>query len=388
MRIEKLQDLLEWTDGTEEYEKNFLDKISLFEDIIIFGAGIGGQQTYYFLKKKGYEKKIRAFTDNNLDKIGKIYIDYPVISPNDIINFDTALIVICSTAYDIILQQVINLGIKKTNIYYFQPAGLNLSVNSDMNFIRDNIDEFEYIYQLLADEKSKEIFKCLLNYRISKRIYWLDEMKDLIDDENNQYFDQDILKQYIFDEGFVDVGAYIGDTVEQFFKFFPNWEGNYYCIEADKKNYKRLNEWVEAIDKKIIRFNCAVWDHEGELRFDSTSFAGSVGSKVSSEGELVKCHSIDYLLKNERIDFLKMDIEGAEKKALLGAKEVINKNNPILAICIYHKQEDYFKIPLVIQQISNKKYDFYIRQYRYGISETVLYAMPTSRKKSLIGKKI
>ena len=81
-----------------------------------------------------------------------------------------------------------------------------------------------------------------------------------------------------------------------------------------------------------------------------------------------------------------MDIEGAEKKALLGARETIKKYKPLLVVCIYHRQEDFFEIPFTIKKIIEDEYRFYIRQYRYGQSETVLYAMPKSRKRSKDGE--
>lgn len=74
-----------------------------------------------------------------------------------------------------------------------------------------------------------------------------------------------------------------------------------------------------------------------------------------------------------------MDIEGAEKEGLQGARKIIKRDKPILTICIYHKREDFFEIPLLIKSIVEDQYTFYIRQYRYGQSETVLYAMPKSR---------
>lgn len=70
-----------------------------------------------------------------------------------------------------------------------------------------------------------------------------------------------------------------------------------------------------------------------------------------------------------------MDIEGAEHKALLGSRQIIQRDKPVLAICIYHKPEDFFDIPLLIEEILPKTYEYYIRQYRYGQSETVLYAV-------------
>ena len=79
--------------------------------------------------------------------------------------------------------------------------------------------------------------------------------------------------------------------------------------------------------------------------------------------------------------FIKMDIEGAERNALIGAKNTIIKNKPVLTVCIYHKPEDFFDIPLLIEETVPGEYEYYVRQYRYGQSETVLYAMPRSRKK-------
>ena len=52
---EHLEDLLEWIDGTQKYEKDLLDKTEQYDEIIIFGAGIGGSQTYELLQKHGQE---------------------------------------------------------------------------------------------------------------------------------------------------------------------------------------------------------------------------------------------------------------------------------------------------------------------------------------------
>jgi len=69
-----------------------------------------------------------------------------------------------------------------------------------------------------------------------------------------------------------------------------------------------------------------------------------------------------------------MDIEGAELQGLKGAKNIIVKNRPKLAICIYHKPEDILEIPLYLQSIV-PDYKFYIRHYSNHDIETVLYAV-------------
>lgn len=395
----KFEELLEWVDGTLAYESDFMKKIRLYNKIIIFGAGIGGKKTHELMEKNGQDGKLEAFSDNNKYKIGKTYLGKPIIAPETISKDDDILVVVCSTAYDLILAQLLEMGIEEKNIYYFQPVGISLDENMDMVFVRENLRKFEKVYEQLADEKSKKIYRHLLNYRITKKIAYLDGILNCIDREENQYFDEEILGEYNFLQGFVDVGAYVGDTLGCFFEHFPYFEGSYYCLEAGAKMYERLCQKIKEMNyERIYSYKCAVWDESGTLQFDTTTFGDGGGSRVNGvkfagdvsdtmrqvagrEGECVECDSLDNLLGDKNIDFIKMDIEGSEKRALIGAREIIKKNKPILAVCIYHKQEDFFEIPMTIQSILENEYVFYVRQYRYGQSETVLYAMPKSRKK-------
>lgn len=378
----ELETLLLWDDGTEEYKRKLFRKIEAYESIIIFGAGIGGKITLDLLLGKGYRDKVKAFSDNNKNKLNTIYYDFPVIRPEVIKEYgEKPLIVVSSTAYNIILKQLVGMGINEKDVYYFQPAGISVNSDNDVQFIKEHIVEFETVYDLLADNISKNIYSNLLNYRISKNEIWLEKMKDLIDDEADQYFDIDIFKSYKFDE-FVDGGGYDGDTLNNFYRHYPQWQGIYYCLEASRKIYIKLSEYVSKMykGKKVIPMNYAIWHEKGKIYFDTSTYGDGGGSRISDQGEEVECNSLDNLLDGKNIGFIKMDIEGAERNGLIGARKIIQRNNPILAICIYHKPEDFFDIPLLIQMIKPDEYDFYIRQYRYGQSETVLYAMPKSRK--------
>jgi len=69
-----------------------------------------------------------------------------------------------------------------------------------------------------------------------------------------------------------------------------------------------------------------------------------------------------------------MDIEGAETEALKGCRRIIEKYKPKLAICIYHKPEDLFAIPLLIKEL-HKDYRLFIRKYTTTKYETVCYAV-------------
>ena len=95
----------------------------------------------------------------------------------------------------------------------------------------------------------------------------------------------------------------------------------------------------------------------------------------------VSAKKVDELLEHEKVTFVKMDIEGAEMNALRGMKRLIQENKPVLAICVYHLRDDYYKITDFIESILPEEYTFYMRQYRYTPTETVCYGVPKNRLK-------
>ncbi len=73
-----------------------------------------------------------------------------------------------------------------------------------------------------------------------------------------------------------------------------------------------------------------------------------------------------------------MDIEGYEQKAIEGAKKIIRTYHPRLAISVYHQKNDFWKIPELILNIRTD-YDIYLRHYTEGISETIMFFIPSSK---------
>jgi hypothetical protein len=99
-------------------------------------------------------------------------------------------------------------------------------------------------------------------------------------------------------------------------------------------------------------------------------------STISENGDIeINTVALDEALAGERITCIKMDIQGAELKALSGAKELICINRPKLVICLYHKPEDIFEIPEFIIDL-NLNYKIYIRHQAMFSFETILYAIP------------
>ena len=174
---------------------------------------------------------------------------------------------------------------------------------------------------------------------------------------------------------YVDCGAFTGDSIEDFIKFF---DGNYskiFAIEPDKENFAKLKAFVrEKNYENISLFNCGVWSKKDTLQFDSR---GDMGSNISEQGSVfVEVDSIDNIVESFPVNLIKMDVEGAELSALKGAVNTMEKFKPVLTLSAYHRKEDLITIPRFIKDVY-KECRFYLRKHEgldlYGLD---LYAIP------------
>jgi hypothetical protein len=90
--------------------------------------------------------------------------------------------------------------------------------------------------------------------------------------------------------------------------------------------------------------------------------------------------TIDHFVRVNKLNvgLIKMDIEGFELEALEGAREVIEKHQPILSICVYHRQNDLWRIPLFIRSLV-KDYRLFLRPHDVDGWQLVCYAVPPNR---------
>lgn len=187
-----------------------------------------------------------------------------------------------------------------------------------------------------------------------------------------QYFDLPDLYNKSQIEVFVDGGCYDADTSIDFIRWCQKMgtQGYVYAYELEKTNQANCIIRLEKnkIDYKMMPYG--LWREKANLRYSSNG----KGSSICEEGEeIVEVDCIDSLTDNIPT-FIKMDIEGAEYDALLGAKNTIKKYKPKLAICVYHKNQDIWELPDLIIKM-NSDYKFYLRHYSFACGETVLYAI-------------
>lgn len=190
-----------------------------------------------------------------------------------------------------------------------------------------------------------------------------------------QYFDADIVCP-MEEEIFVDGGAYDLDTARTFQEWCGGQYNGIFAFEPDKYNFDWCRKMVaENPIERLTLLNKGCWNREETLYFSAT---GGQGSRIIGEDSKnvvkIEAVAIDDIVKNDAVTYIKLDVEGAELRALEGAKECIKRCHPRLAVCLYHKPEDIIEIPSYILSLSGE-YQFYIRHYQLSEFETVLYAV-------------
>lgn len=376
--------VLEETDGTRKMIEECLTTVKCSEKVVLFGAGVGGGKLFNLLKEHNLSDKILAWSDNNHLKFGRSYMQssLKVVNPENLIEKygKEISIIITSSAYDIIRDQLVSYGYKRSQIYLFNFAFMDLQY-TDKNFIDDHMNDFYRAFTRMADEKSRRIFIDILNYRITKNHIWLKKMQEDVDDEAFQYFPSDLF-EYTEKECFLDVGAYMGDTLTRFDEIYGGRWLHYYGLEADDAIFRELTETALNLNRErdIEIYELAAWDCKTQLSFSVNAGSSKVEDSNANENNLVIAECVDDILTDKKVTFVKMDIEGAEYHALCGMAETIKGNKPILAICVYHLRDDFYKITDCIECLVPGEYTFFLRQYRYTPTETVCYAIPKHRR--------
>lgn len=221
------------------------------------------------------------------------------------------------------------------------------------SYLKEHNGDFDRAYNILWDEKSKSDFTDVLNFKISGRTDYL--FRSMYEKERLY---EDIL--HLGDrEVIVDLGAYDGDTIREFLSATGGKYKRIYAFEPDERNFRKLTAKTENLDR-IERYNLGAWDKKETLFFAKK---GGRNSRKAEQGIPVSFDSVDNVIKDE-VTFIKMDIEGAESRALDGARETIKKYLPKLYVCAYHRNEDMYALPLKIKDLDSR-YKVYFRHHPY-----------------------
>ncbi|WP_414159394.1 FkbM family methyltransferase [Pseudomonas sp. BNK-45] len=255
---------------------------------------------------------------------------------------------------------------------FYKYSGFSLTpMRFNENFQEDfskNKEKYEWIYQTLCDKESKHIFKKLVSFRLD---YDIKHLEGFSWREDLQYFEE-FLDLRAEGETFIDVGGFNGFTSLEFIKRCPEYK-SIHVFEPEPNNYQDCLNGLKG-HPNIHIHNLGLSNTKAELKIDVQGSA----STVSEHGSVViNVDKLDNVL-NEPISFIKIDIEGEEAAALEGARNTILNYHPRLAISVYHKPGDFWKLPEFILSIRND-YEVYMRHYTECIYETVLFFIPKTQ---------
>jgi FkbM family methyltransferase len=180
-----------------------------------------------------------------------------------------------------------------------------------------------------------------------------------------KYFN-DVKEQYIhpkinyekIDGNILDIGAYDGDSMKTFYNNCPNVL-KIYAIEPQSNNFEALKNNINKLNysNKVIPIKYAISNVDDEKVFIDVQESLSSTAQVNAQGEnenFIFTKTLDSLYRNEKIDLIKMDIEGFEMNALLGAKEIIKNQTPTLILSAYHKNKDIYDFIDFIESLSKE----------------------------------
>jgi FkbM family methyltransferase len=371
--------------------------------------------------------KKNTFSDNFIQKLTHYW--YNIETNNiDFIRFPASLSY-WEKARRVVKSTLLKFFVKRGFVYFHKET---LSkVIKKLEFIFINSNQIEETYNLLENDSSRNLMVDLLLYRVlgsdkvrlplNNPTYWNNFnviQHQLLEKSNsfavkslsgqlNLYKLDDIgfplslhahplniactfmLEQYCYqnhgesiqaEQGdfVIDAGGCWGDTA-LYFAHKVGKDGKVFCFEFSESNLTILrqnivinpclNNIVEIVPK-------AIWDKPGEDLFFSEQGSGT--SLIFDQGgkSLVSTESIDNFVEEfniEKIDFIKMDIEGSELNALKGAEKTIKTFKPKLAISVYHQDDDIISIPNYLNRL-NIGYKFFFEHFTIHREETVLFA--------------
>ena len=224
-------------------------------------------------------------------------------------------------------------------------------INSD--FVVRYKSEIIKAYSLF-DNESQRIFAGCLEFMLSGD---LQTLMSVTTDKDEAF--ENILKLSEH-EHYLDLGAYKGDTIEELLHYTSGKYSGIIALEPDVKTFRKLETFAEGLSGVELHRK-AVYSFDGTVNFNSAAGRQSSIDKNGIETESV---TVDELCKGKSVSYIKMDVEGAEIDAILGAKETLSVKKPKLNIALYHKFTDIFEIPLLIHSI-NPEYKFHIRRHPY-----------------------
>lgn len=323
--------------------------------IVLYGKGNGAEKVLACCETNHVDVKAifasddrpsdKPFHNMKVEKLDDVLLRYP----------DPIILFCFGSERPEVVEMMINLANRFESYFPDLPISDGPIITDE--FVVANKNRIDAARKLLAGYKSKRVFDNLIQYKHSGKIEYL------LDSESDSKEKRKLLKLGN-EEHFLDLGAYTGDTIDEFLDWKKGKYKHITALEANEKNYKKLVENKGCLPN-ITLVNKAVWNDSEELIFTGRS-GRNFGILTDIAGRKTEPFRVSSVSVDElAIDpsFIKMDIEGAERQALIGMKKALNEYHPKLQISVYHQTDDFYEIPLLLEELC-PGYKMYLRHHR------------------------
>ena len=345
----------------------FLKKHS--SPIVIYGMGNGADLVIAELEKIGKKPSEIIASDDFVR--GQSFHGFKVktLSQVETEYSDFTVLVCFGTQIDSVIENIKAIAEKHRVFVPYVPVFGDEIMTED--FLFENLQDIVKARKLFKDELSLKTFDCCVNFYIFGRLSYLFQCES----PKDEIFEN--ILNLTNNESYLDLGAYRGDTIEEFLKYSNREYRRITALEPDKKTFKKLCSYGERLENTNL-LNKGIWSCEDVLYFENRCARGSsLSEDIKSKKALpVEVTSVDSLDKEFNFTYIKADVEGAEKEMLLGSVKTLEKGKAKLNIAVYHRTEDFFRLPLLIHSV-NPNYSFYIRHHKYiPFWDTNIYCVP------------
>lgn len=316
--------------------------------IIVYGMGNGADKLFERLASLGITPsdifasdgfvRGHSFRGMRVKSFSEIKAEYP----------DFVILLSFASRLSEVIDMIAELD-REYTLYIPDMPIADVSEYFDKNFYNTHYHEIVRAYNTLVDNRSKNTFASIINYKLTGKLEYLEGCYSTKDELYSDMPCESICTV-------VDVGAYTGDTIREAKEYFPNLDSAI-ALEPDKKTFKRLMKYVMDEDViNIAAYNLAAYNETKEgVIFASGNRNTTVTATASYQN---KTDTVDLIRLDElelMPDYIKYDVEGAELEALEGSHETIIRHAPILLVSLYHRSRDIFSL---INYLS-AKYDNY-----------------------------
>lgn len=354
-------------------------------EVVIFGAGQVGQVAARILQRAGI--KVAAFLDNHKPEgflCAGIQTYRPGAAPKEISRSLPVVIGVwrADAEPSAILAQLGSLGWTRVSTM----AGFIRERRKDLGdfYWGTPPGYYERPEVISAIERARGIWADDLSLRTFDHLVRL--RRDFDDDTDiapnpDEYLPGDVPGLLAEPLRFVDIGAYDGAVLGQLVDKGLKVEAAA-LFEPTLKSFSRMADLVRErrYPFPALLWPCALGEMEASAGFHQDEEIGMSSSLAAAGESKVTVLRLDAALQGFSPNYMKLDVEGFELSVLKGAASVISESAPNLAVCLYHKAEDLWEIPLwLVDTFPGAGYRHYLRRHAYGLDSHCLYAVNGAR---------